>query len=156
MRTTSTLFGTAAAVTLLVASAARPVSAQRGPSPSDCVANGTCCFVKSAARVPFKPPVIDIVFDNLTVGDTGIDRARVRRALRRQASPIEVCFHGGDGTVDVVFVIDPAGGAHRTDASAADSRLARCIASALRRVAFPSSDDHTVTEVHVTITGTRR
>jgi len=143
-------------VTLVVASAARPVSGDPGPSPADCVENGTCCFVQSAARVPFKPPVIDVAFDKLTVGDIGLDRARVRRSLRRQASPIEVCFYRDDGTVDVVFVIDPAGGAHRADATAAASRLATCVAAALTRVAFPPSEDHTVTEVHVTITGTRR
>ena len=148
--------GNAAAVTVLVASAARPVSADRGPFPWDCVANGTCCFVAKPAAVPFKPPVVEVSFDQVAVGDTGLERSQVRRTLRRQSNAIEACFHRDNGSVDVVFVIGPSGGAHSATATSKDSRIATCVARELSLVAFPVAEDHEVTEAHVTISGVRR
>ena len=156
MNTASTLVRSAAAVTLLVATAARSVSADRGPSPSDCAVSGTCCFLPRPAAAPWKPAVIDVDFERVTVVDAGLERTQVRRALRRQAAQsIAACFQR-DGTVDVVFVISPAGAAQRPAVSAKDPRLAMCVAAALTRAAFPATDDATLTEVTVTISGRTR
>ncbi len=152
----SNLFGNAAAVTLLVATAAQPVSADRGPLPWDCVANGTCCFVQKPTAVPFRPPVIDVSFDRVDVGAGGLERSQVRRVLRRQSAPLEVCFERASGSVDVVIVIGPSGGAQATDATSKDPRIASCVTKALARVSFPVAEDNEVTQVAVTITGVRR
>jgi len=154
--TASYVLRTAAAVTLLVATAARPVSADRGPLPWDCVANGTCCFVQKPTAARFQPPVIDVGVDRLSVGDTGLERSQVRRALRRQAMSLESCFHRDDGSVEVVLVIGPSGAARATEATGTSKRIEGCISRALARVVFPIAEDHAVTEARVTITGVRR
>ena len=140
-------------MTLVVASAARPVSAERGPSPSECAVDGTCCFVTKPAAARWKPLGIDITFDRITVGDTGLERTQVRRALRRQAEPIEACFER-DAAIDVVFVISPAGSAQHVAVATTAPNRSKCLVGALARIAFPVSD--AVTEVAVTIQLRRR
>jgi hypothetical protein len=142
----STLLGTAAAVTLVVASAARPVSA------SDCAIHGTCCFVRAAAPVVrLESSPLAIEFDRISVGDTGLDRSSVRRALRRDATRLERCFTRAS-KVDVVFVIAPSGAASLITVTGGDRAVATCVASGLARIGFPAAGDLSLTEAHVTIT----
>ena len=145
------MLGTAAAVTLLVASAVLPVAAQG----SDCAIHGTCCFPPRAAPPRWKPSSIAAVFDHVTVGSDGLDRLSVRRALVRQAASIEACFqHGGVGVaVKVGFGITPAGGVIRSAATSSDPKLATCVAAAVVTIRFPMVTDFAWTEVTVTITG---
>lgn len=154
MSIASKLLGTAAVVTLMVASAAAPVSADRGPSPSDCAVSGTCCFLARPAVAAWKPTAIVVDFERVTVGDVGLSRTQVRWALRRQAAPIEACFQR-DSTIDVGFVLSPAGAAQRPTAHAKDPELATCVAGALRRIVFPVTEASALTEVTLTIRGRR-
>lgn len=93
-----------------------------------------------------------MAFERVAVGDVGLSRAQVRRTLLRHAAPVEACF-GRDSTVDVVFVVSPAGVPHRPTAQAKDPVLATCVATALTRITFPAAENSALTEVTLTIRG---
>ena len=145
-------FGTAAAVTLMVASVAAPVSADRGPSPLDCAVSGTCCFLAKPASIRWTPQAIVIDFERVTVSDVGLSRTQVLWPLRRQAASIGACFQHAI-TIDVRFVISPAGAAQLPTARANEPEIATCVAAALRRIVFPLTEDAAWTEATLTIRG---
>jgi hypothetical protein len=144
----STLLGTAAAVTLLVASAARPVSA------NDCAIHGTCCFGPNPAAKRWKPSSVEPVFGRFIVSDGGLQPWEIRRSLDRQAAPIAACFDldgAIDATVSVTFVIGASGRVSHADAASKHSRLATCVAATWIRTTFPATRDFALTQVTVTV-----
>ena len=149
MSIASTLLGTAAAVTLLVASAARSVSA------NDCALHGTCCFGPPPVTIPWKASGFEARFERLVVGDAGLQRWAVRRSLDRQAGAISACFDR-DGAIDaavfVTFVVGESGHVRRADATSKHSRLATCVAAAWVRITFPATHDFALTQATVSVT----
>jgi hypothetical protein len=142
----SKLLGTAAAVTLVVASAARPVSA------AECAVHGTCCFpVKADAARWWKATATEVVFERITVSDGGVHAWEIRRALLRQAAPIAACFERDGAAVTVSFVIAASGHVIRADATPNHSMLATCVAATSTRVTFPATRDRALTRATVTI-----
>lgn len=157
MSTASNIVGTAAAAILVIASAARSVSAERGPSPAECAIDGTCCFLAKPAATRWKPASIEVVFERLTVGG-GSNGFAVRRALRGQVARIEACFEraGADGVaVDATFVVGPAGSVHRAESKAVDPTRAACVSAALAHVRLPHTRDLALTTVSVTVRARR-
>lgn len=149
MSIASTLLGTAAAVTLMVASAARPVSA------NDCAIHGTCCFGPKPVVIQLRSSSIEAVFERFTVSAGGVRHWEARRSLNRQAGPIAACFHLAGAitaTVSVTFVIGSSGRVIRADATSKHSRLATCVAAAWGGITFPAAGD-AITEATVTVHG---
>ncbi len=148
MSIASTLLGTAAAVTLLVASAARPVSA------NDCALHGTCCFGPKPVAMQWKPSSIEMVFEKLIVSEGGLNRLEVRRALVTHAAAVEACFERSSAVgiaVDSVVVIAHPGVSNRAASKATDPTLARCVSAALARIRFSQPNDFAVTTISVRI-----
>ena len=144
----STLFGTAAAVTLLVASAARPVSA------NDCAIHGTCCFGPKPVATRWKPSSLELAFERITVGGVGLRPWEIRRSLHRHPGPIAACFDL-DGaihaTVSVTLVIGASGQVNRADAASSHAKLATCVAATAGRITFPATRDFALTQATVTV-----
>ncbi len=145
MSIASKLLGTAAAVTLLVASAARPVSA------ADCAVHGTCCFPVKADAAPWKATSTQVAFERITVSDGGVRAWEVRRSLLRHAAPIAACFDRDGAAVTVAFVIAASGHVIRADATPKHSALATCVAATWGRITFPATRDLALTHVTVTV-----
>jgi len=89
------------------------------------------------------------------VSDGGLDKAVIRRYVRRQLDKIRYCYEkellaqpGLAGTVSTEFLIEPDGTVSSSTAQGMTEAVDSCVADVLSHIAFPAAQTHMPTTVH--------
>lgn len=96
-------------------------------------------------RAGYAPTVIICASARMCViGVGGLDKAIIRRYVRRQLAQLQYCFEKEllahrelEGTVETEFLIQPDGSVHDVSATGVSTEVSRCVARVIERIVFP-------------------
>jgi hypothetical protein len=101
-------------------------------------------------RTSAVPTVVICGTPRCVVGVGGLDKAIIRRYIRRELPKIQYCYEkqllakpGLAGDVDVEFLIDPAGAVSAASASGVDDDVSSCVRGVIEGIQFPHNDQNT-------------